>query len=325
MLMISAPPSLLPWTTERETFLRQFYPSFPIPSNQNCTSFSTIDTSSIRESPQLHVTRPMNQISFKPSATNTLSSPTFQTNDTTTNHSLQHASSILDPKLLPNNITNVSYRQLKHVLGPDTFENTGEFWTNCFKLLSDSAEVLEKFCLTLNEFLVNQKTVSKRKNPIVNMLLHLLLHNLFGNAREDIQISIQCLLSLSNPKDLIVKLRQLTKCPFMKASILPSRLELETVNSRLHKDFRSILNPSRTPTGFRVNLIKFVKFVACNLYKKTTLSGVRVDIYGDAMSRGNRDVVRMAFRILDSGIESEQSSTHVFTFAVFDVSYVFTK
>ena len=79
MLMISAPPSLLPWTTERETFLRQFYPSFPIPSNQNCTSFSTIDTSSIRESPQLHVTRPMNQISFKPSATNTLSSPTFQT------------------------------------------------------------------------------------------------------------------------------------------------------------------------------------------------------------------------------------------------------
>ena len=105
----------------------------------------------------------MNQISFKPSATNTLSSPTFQTNDTTTNHSLQHASSILDPKLLPNNITNVSYRQLKHVLGPDTFENTGEFWTNCFKLLSDSAEVLEKFSSALNEFLVNQKTVSKQK------------------------------------------------------------------------------------------------------------------------------------------------------------------
>ena len=31
--------------------------------------------------------------------------------------------------------------------------------------------------------------------------------------------------------------------------------------------------------------------------------------------------MRMAFRILDTGIETEQSSTHVFTFAVFDVSF----
>ena len=175
ILVISAAPSLLPWTTERETFLRQFYPSFPIPSNQYCTSFPIVDTSSITESSQLHVTRPMNQIIFKPSATNTLSSLTFQTDDMTTNHSLQHASSILDPKLLPNNITihdpkvfpnnitNVSYRQLEHVLGPDTFKNTSNFWTHCFKLLSDSAEVLENSISSLNEFLVNQKTVSKQK------------------------------------------------------------------------------------------------------------------------------------------------------------------
>ena len=129
-------------------------------------------------------------------------------------------------------------------------------------LHSDSAEVLEKLISSLNEFLVNQKTVSKRKNLVVNRLLHLLLPNSFGNDREDIRISIHCLLSLSNPKDFIVKLRQLTKCPFMKASILPSGLELETVTSRLHKDFPSILNPSRTPSGFRVNLVKFVKFVA---------------------------------------------------------------
>ena len=35
---------------------------------------------------------------------------------------------------------------------------------------------------------------------------------------------------------------------------------------------------------------------------------------------GGKNVVRMAFRILQSGIETEQSSTHVFTFAVFEVS-----
>ena len=34
-----------------------------------------------------------------------------------------------------------------------------------------------------------------------------------------------------------------------------------------------------------------------------------------------RDVVRMAFRILDTGNGTEQSSTHVSTFAVFDVSF----
>ena len=139
MLMIPAPPSLLPWTTERETFLPQFFPSFPIRSNQNCSSFSTIDASAVRESSQLHVTQSMHQISFQTSEKNTLSSPTFQTNATTTNHSFQHASSIFDPKLLPNSIaihdpkvlpnndTNVSYRQLKRVLGPDTFDNTSKF------------------------------------------------------------------------------------------------------------------------------------------------------------------------------------------------------
>ena len=171
--------------------------------------------------------------------------------------------------MLPNNITNVLYRQVKHVLCPATFENTSDFWVNCFKLLSDSEEVLDKFIASLNDFLVNHKTVSKRNNPIVNRLLHLLLPNLFGNDREDIQNSIQCLLGLSNTKDLIVKLRQLTRCPFMKASILTSRLELETVNLRLDEDFRSMLDPSRTPTGFRVNLVEFVKFVACNLHKKS--------------------------------------------------------
>ena len=57
------------------------------------------------------------------------------------------------------------------------------------------------------------------------------------------------------------------------------------------------------------------------VYGKNSISGLRIDVYGDAMSRGKRDVVRMAFRILDTGIETEQSSTHVFTFAVFDVSF----
>ena len=143
---------------------------------------------------------------------------------------------------------------------------------------------------------------------------------MFCLEREDIQLEIQCLLTLSNPQDLLVKIRRLIQCPFIKSTILPSRRELQAITNKLNEDFRLILTPRRTPTGFRVNLVTFVRFVACNLYNKTSLVGLRVDIYGDAMSRGKKDVVRMAFRILQSGIETEQSSTHVFTFAVFEVS-----
>ena len=143
---------------------------------------------------------------------------------------------------------------------------------------------------------------------------------MFCLQREDIQTEIQCLLTLSNPQDLLVKIRRLIQCPFIKSTILPSRRELQAITNKLNEDFRSILTPRRTPTGFRVNLVTFVRFVACNLYNKTSLVGLRVDIYSDAMSRGKKDVVRMAFRILQSGIETEQSSPHVFRIAVFEVS-----
>ena len=193
---------------------------------------------------------------------------------------------------------------------------------NCFKLISESDEALQQFLSCLNELLVSQKTVSRRKFSIVHSILHLFLPSLFGNDREDIQVEVQCLLTLSNPQDLIVKIRQLIKCSFIKSTIPLSRLELETINSTLNRDFRSILEPSITHSGFRVSHVKFVKFVASNVYNKITLSGWRVDIYEDAMSRGKRDVVRMEFRILDSGIHSEQFSTHALTFAVFDVSSI---
>ena len=101
-------------------------------------------------------------------------------------------------------------------------------------------------------------------------------------------MEIQCLLTLSNPQDLLVKIRRLIQCPFIKATILPSRRELQAITYKLNEDFRSILTPRRTPTGFRVNLVTFVRFVACNLYNKTSLVGLRVDIYGDAMSRGKK-------------------------------------
>ena len=126
-----------------------------------------------------------------------------------------------------------SYRQLKNTA-------CDNFWMNCFKLISESDEALEQFVTCLSNFSVSQKA-SKKKNQIVHSILKLLLPNLFGKDREDILVDVQCLLTLSNPQDLLVRIRQLIKCPFIKSSILPSRLELEKANSRLNDDFRSIL------------------------------------------------------------------------------------
>ena len=240
LLIISAPPSLIPWTTERVGYIRQFFPSLPIPDS---TSFLTIQVDAI-----------------------------FSQQSLETGVSLQN------------------------------------FWSSSLKTISES------------EIALGQTLKIKKKNTLVHKLLHLFLPNLFCLEREDIQMEIQCLLTLSNPQDLLVKIRRLIQCPFIKSTILPSRRELQAITNKLNEDFRLILTPRRTPTGFRVNLVSFVRFVACNLYNKTSLVGLRVDIYGDAMSRGKKDVVRMAFRILQSGIETEQSSTHVFTFAVFEVS-----
>ena len=283
LLIISAPPSILPWSTERMRFLRRYYPSLPLSSIDCGSTLSTIDVSILSET-----------------------SDQFENSLCVLSNITNQASANQSSTLM------ASYRQLKNTA-------CDNFWMNCFKLISESDEALEQFVTCLSNFLFSQKA-SKKKNPIVHSILKLLLPNLFGKDREDILVDVQCLLTLSNPQDLLVRIRQLIKCPFIKSSILPSRLELGKANSRLNDDFRSILEPSRTPSGFRVSLVKFVKFVAKNLYKKTDISGLRVDIYGDAMSRGKRDVVRMAFRILDNGIETEQSSTHVFTFAVFDVS-----
>ena len=283
LLIISAPPSILPWSTERMRFLRRYYPSLPLSSIDCGSTLSTIDVSILSETSD----------QFE----NSLCVLSNITNQASANQSTTPVA---------------SYRELKNTA-------CDNFWMNCFKLISESDEALEQFVTCLSNFLFSQKA-SKKKNPIVHSILKLLLPNLFGKDREDILVDVQCLLTLSNPQDLLVRIRQLIKCPFIKSSILPSRLELGKANSRLNDDFRSILEPSRTPSGFRVSLVKFVKFVAENIYKKTDISGLRVDIYGDAMSRGKRDVVRMTFRILDNGIETEQSSTHVFTFAVFDVS-----
>ncbi len=57
-------------------------------------------------------------------------------------------------------------------------------------------------------------------------------------------------------------------------------------------------------------------------YGLDDLTGVRIDIWGDAMQRGNQDVTRIVFRIIGAPGKPQSdfkphSRNHVFTFAVF--------
>ena len=75
------------------------------------------------------------------------------------------------------------------------------------------------------------------------------------------------------------------------------------------------MNVKNTYSGKRVSLIQFVEYAAEKAYGLTSLSGVKVDIWGDGMMRGRTEVTRLCFRILD--FPDSQSRNHIYTFCVF--------
>ena len=63
-----------------------------------------------------------------------------------------------------------------------------------------------------------------------------------------------------------------------------------------------------------------MKWVAKHCYGLDSIKGLRIDIWGDGMARGRRDVVRFCFRILGTEYATfctNQSRKHAFAFAVF--------
>ena len=266
LMMISAPPCTLLWSPEGLQYFRRFYPTLPL-ACIDAQELKTVDVSIL----------------------NAPDAPA----DLSTNLSIQSTWRDMVPNTsnaLTNDEISIEYRQFR--LAYEKSEKS-QFWFNSFKLLTESTESLNQFALSLRDYLYKQKDVSKRKNTIVCRLLVMLFSNNFSKDRDETQIDIQCLLVLNNPQDLLVKIRQLLKCPFVKATILLSRLELSIIKRRMNDFFRTMHEPSRTQTGFRVNLVNFVKFVALLVYGMNSISGLRIDIYGDAMSRGKRDVVNV--------------------------------
>lgn len=75
-----------------------------------------------------------------------------------------------------------------------------------------------------------------------------------------------------------------------------------------------------TETGMRVSLVRAVIWVACNCYNipLDELSGLRVDVWGDGVKRGNTPITRYCFRLLGYRDVSfpNQSRSVSFCFAV---------
>ena len=158
LLMISAPPCTLPWSPERLQFLRHFYPTLPL-ACIDAQELKTVDLS-ILKAPDAPA-------------------------DVSTNLSIQSTCRDMVPNksnVLTNDDISIEYRQFR--LAYEKSEKS-QFWSNSFKLLTESAESLNQFALKLRDYLYKQKDVSKRKSTIVCRLLGMLLPNLFRKDRDE--------------------------------------------------------------------------------------------------------------------------------------------
>ena len=96
-------------------------------------------------------------------------------------------------------------------LQKDRVENCNMYWVQIHLRIPGIVGPFASSCSRIPKFFkhsahsriisVIQTIVSRQKNPLVHNVLQMLLSNLFGIDREDIQFFlIQCLLSSSNPK-----------------------------------------------------------------------------------------------------------------------------
>lgn len=132
--------------------------------------------------------------------------------------------------------------------------------------------------------------------------------------RESLSIE----LTAGSPQSIITLIRNRLKWDNTNVNLIPSFRSICRTNQELKQHFLDLLKPTRTYSGFRVSLVSYVRFAAFFLLKRTDLTGIHVDIWGDGLERGNREVTRFAFRFLcDSADLNPQSANSVFTFAAF--------
>jgi len=102
-------------------------------------------------------------------------------------------------------------------------------------------------------------------------------------------------------------------------NVLPSRKVVRQFTNKFRLFFLDVWRLKNTETGMRVSLVEAVKWTAKNCHGLESIDGLRVDIWGDGMARGNTEVTRFCFRVLGNQTESFKCQTRdaTFCFAVF--------
>ena len=203
------------------------------------------------------------------------------------------------------------------------FQTESEFWNCVFTIIQNSRSgLLSDKGLTAGIIAFREKLTKSGKG---NLVLKSLFNGLFAVFVANKEINLSRLFfenTCGTTASLIVAIRQMMFMDGTSLTMLPTRGALQKMTTRAHHDFITTFDPRRTPTGFRLDLIKSVQFLLKVLFgvQEIDLKGVHVDIYGDAMAKGKKDVVRFILRvwISDDPTQSDaQSSSHTFCFAAF--------
>lgn len=200
--------------------------------------------------------------------------------------------------------------------------NCHKFWTDMLTLGENFPKVFKLPPFEGLNGAVKQYTNTQKSKKLKNTLIPVLMDSIFRQPRSakstDENIEMQISLTSENTRDVLARIRKLLQMTCGRCVLLPPTLHLKRANDFLHRTFIQVFEPIKTATGFRVNLAKSVQFTLKFVYNRDRLDDLRLDLYGDAMSRGNQEVVRMCFRILEDSVTSRaQSSRYVFSFAQF--------
>lgn len=206
-------------------------------------------------------------------------------------------------------------------------EGISMFWKQVLKSAQEKEIGVDSFIKELMQHAEDRKKRARKSSSDENHL-RLVVEALFPKCMTDREFFREKLFLakfLGTWEDVLNSIRSETTLVGLGHNIVPSSSSIRSLSSKLTSFFIAAFRPSRTFSGFRIDLTRAVTLVCYVLYGKTDLADVQLDIWGDGANIGGLDVTRMAFRILN-GKEftnrygqqcSAQASTAVFTFAIF--------
>jgi hypothetical protein len=141
----------------------------------------------------------------------------------------------------------------------------------------------------------------------------------FRGSTRDLCDSLALKIKTGNTREVVNLIRSRIAIPGSRANIIPCNTNVYTSVTQLKVYFIALLAPEKSYSGFRVNLVLYVKLVAYLLLGYTDITNLAVDIWGDACEIGGKEVTRFVFRILSPLPQdlSPQSANAAFCFAAF--------